>query len=79
MNSGTDSKRMWYSYDEEADVLYLNFKKPSHADDSELTDDDMIIRYERGEVVGVTVLNASKRAATTKPAQPLERKRSPKA
>jgi hypothetical protein len=31
-------KRIWYSYDEEADVLYLNFKKPSHADDSELTD-----------------------------------------
>jgi uncharacterized protein YuzE len=54
-------KRIWYSYDEEADVLYLNFKKPSHADDSELTDDDIIIRYEKGEVVGVTVLHASKR------------------
>jgi hypothetical protein len=36
-------KRLWYSYDEEADVLYFNFKKPSHADDSELTDDDVII------------------------------------
>ena len=54
-------KRIWYSYDEEADVLYLNFKKPSHADDSELTDDDVIIRYEKGEVVGITVLHASKR------------------
>lgn len=54
-------KRLWYSYDEEADVLYFNFKKPSHADDSELTDDDMIIRYENGEVVGITVLNASRR------------------
>lgn len=54
-------KRIWYSYDEEADVLYLNFKKPSHADDSELTDDDIIIRYEKGEVVGITVLHASKR------------------
>ena len=53
-------KRIWYSYDEEADALYLNFKKPSHADDSELTDDDIIIRYEKGEVVGVTVLHASK-------------------
>ena len=39
-------KRIWYSYDEEADVLYMNFKKPSHADDSTLTDDDIIIRYE---------------------------------
>lgn len=54
-------KRIWYSYDEEADVLYLNFKKPSRADDSELTDDDIIIRYEEGEVIGVTVLHASKR------------------
>jgi uncharacterized protein YuzE len=54
-------KRVWYSYDEEADVLYLNFKKPSHADDTELTDDDVIIRYENGEVVGITVLHASKR------------------
>jgi len=56
-------KRIWCSYDEEADVLYLSFKKPSHADDSELTDDDVIIRYEKGEVVGVTVLHASKRKA----------------
>jgi len=55
--------RIWTSYDKEADVLYINFKKPSHADDSELTDDDLIIRYEKGEVIGITVLNASKRAA----------------
>ena len=54
-------KHIWYSYDEEADVLYLNFKKPSHADDSILTDDDVIIRYENGEIIGVTVLHASKR------------------
>ena len=54
-------KRMWYSYDEEADVLYLNFKKPSHADDSKLTEDDMIIRYEKDEIVGITIINASKR------------------
>ena len=47
------------SYDAEADVLYVNFKKPSHADDSELTDDDVIIRYEQGEFIGLTILNAS--------------------
>jgi len=38
--------RIWTTYDKGADVLYVNFKKPSHADDSELTDDDIIIRYE---------------------------------
>ena len=54
-------KRIWYSYDEEADVLYLNFKKPSRADDSVLTDDDVIIRYENGEITGITVLHASER------------------
>lgn len=54
-------RRVWFSYDEGADVLYVNFKKPSRADDSELTDDDVIIRYEGDEVVGMTVLNASKR------------------
>jgi len=54
-------KNIWYSYDEEADVLYLNFKKPSHADNSEMTDDDVIIRYEKGEIIGITILNASKR------------------
>ncbi len=53
--------RIWSSYDPEADVLYLNFKKPSHADDGELTDDDILIRYEKGEVVGITILHASRR------------------
>lgn len=54
-------ERIWTAYDKEADVLYINFKKPSHADDSELTDDDIIVRYKRGKIVGITILNASKR------------------
>lgn len=58
---GIPYMRIWSSYDKEADVLYINFKKPSNADDSELTDEDVIIRYEKGEVVGITILNASKR------------------
>jgi len=57
--AGIPFQTIWSSYDAEADVLYLNFKKPSHADDTELTDDDVLIRYEHGEVVGVTVLHAS--------------------
>jgi len=52
---------LWSSYDAEADVLYINFKKPSVATDSELTDDDVIIRYEGEEVIGLTVLNVSRR------------------
>ncbi len=54
-------KTFWTTYDVDADVLYINFKKPSYADDSEMTDDDVIIRYEHGEVIGITILNASQR------------------
>ena len=52
---------LWPSYDAEEDTLYINFKKPSHATDSELTDDGVTIRYEGEEVVGITILHASKR------------------
>ncbi len=52
-------KNVCTSYDKEADVLYLNFKKPNHADHLEMTDDEIIIRYEKGELIGFTILNAS--------------------
>ncbi|HEY3874781.1 MAG TPA: DUF2283 domain-containing protein, partial [Candidatus Kapabacteria bacterium] len=51
----------WTSYDEEADVLYVNFRKPGVASDSELTDDDIILRYLGEELIGLTILHASKR------------------
>ncbi len=54
-------KKIWVDYDKEADIMYMHFKKPNHADNSEMTDDDMIIRYEKGEIIGVSLLNASKR------------------
>ncbi len=52
---------IWLSFDQEADVLYINFQKPSFATDSELTDDDVIIRYDGKEIIGFTVLNVSNR------------------
>ncbi len=54
-------KTIWLSYDTEADVLYVNFKKPSYATDSELTDDDIIVRYEGDDVIGFTILHVSQR------------------
>jgi uncharacterized protein YuzE len=57
----TEQRSLWMSYDAEADVLYVNFKKPSEATDSELTDDDVIIRYEGEEIIGCTILHASQR------------------
>jgi len=55
-------KYVWSSYDSEADVLYINFKKPAIATDSELTNDDIIIRYEGEEIIGLTLLHASARS-----------------
>jgi uncharacterized protein YuzE len=60
---GTPHRFLWSSYDAEADVLYINFKKPANATDSELTDEDVIVRYEGEEVIGLTVLHASTRKA----------------
>lgn len=52
--------RLQASYDEEADVLYVHFgRHPRPATDSELTDDDIIVRYDGEEVIGITILHAS--------------------
>lgn len=50
------------SYDPVGDVLYVHFsEEPVAADNSEFVDDDTVVRYRGGKVVGVTILNASKR------------------
>lgn len=61
----TPQHSLWLTYDTEADTLYVNFKKPSIATDSEMTDDDVIVRYEGEEVIGYTVLHASTRLKKT--------------
>ena len=53
--------RMWIDYDREADVLYISFKRPQRAIDSEMLDNGVLLRYEGSELVGITVLEASKR------------------
>jgi len=54
-------RSMCVSYDAEADVLYVSLRKPSHATDSEMTDEDVIIRYDGDEIVGYTILRATQR------------------
>lgn len=55
-------KNTWTFYDVEADVLYINFHQPAlPADDSELTDDDILIRYQNDEIIGLTILNVNNR------------------
>lgn len=52
---------VWLTYDTDADTLYVHYKTPNVATDSELTDDDVILRYEGDELIGMTVLHASSR------------------
>lgn len=54
------ANRIWGEYDEEADVLYLSFRKPQDAKDS-IMDDDIIYHYDGKELVGVTLLHAQER------------------
>lgn len=54
-------KNVWASYDDEVEVLYLHFKKPNNADNSEMTEDEIIIRYENNDIIGLTIMNASQR------------------
>jgi len=53
--------KMWIDYDRDADVLYISFKRPQNATDSEMLDNGMLVRYKGDEIVGITVLEASKR------------------
>lgn len=53
-----DTDNIWIDYDEEADVLYLNFDRPAVADDSEMNEENTIVRYQEGRVVGYTILHA---------------------
>ncbi|CCI37411.1 MAG: DUF2283 domain-containing protein [Microcystis aeruginosa Ma_QC_Ch_20071001_S25] len=52
------SSRIWIDYDEEADVLYISFRKPQRANDS-LLEDNIIYHYRDRDLVGLTVLKAS--------------------
>ena len=52
-------RRFWVDYDDEADVLYINFERPQRATGTRMTDDGILLRYRAKELVGVTVLDAS--------------------
>ena len=52
------------NYDPEGDVLYITFGDPEAADDSDITDEGIIVRLRDGRIVGLTILNAKKRLHT---------------
>lgn len=54
-------KKLWIDYDEEADVLYISFKRPQRATETIMTEEGILLRYKDNELVGITILEASKR------------------
>jgi len=54
-------KKFWSDYDTEADVMYINFLKPQKATDSEMLDNGILVRFRNDKLVGLTILDASKR------------------
>jgi uncharacterized protein YuzE len=51
--------RMWLDYDKEADVLYVSLRKPQRATDTVELTDDILLRKDGDDVVGLTILKAS--------------------
>jgi uncharacterized protein YuzE len=52
---------MSLDYDAEADVLYISFRRPQHATDSELREAGIIVHRRGRQMVGLTILEASNR------------------
>ena len=54
-------RKLWIDYDEEADVMYINFTYPSQAVEHEEDEEGIIRNYnEEGELTGVTIIAASR-------------------
>jgi len=54
-------RHIWFDFDEEADVLYISFEKPQQATDSDLLDNGVLLRYRDDTLVGMTIMNISKK------------------
>lgn len=55
------ARKLDIDYDGEADVLYISFGKPKAADDGILLDNDVILRYKKKELIGITVMGFKER------------------
>lgn len=53
------NSKLRVDYDQEADVLYVNFGTPQKADDARQGEDGIIRRKKNNKIIGLTVLNAS--------------------
>lgn len=61
MEESLVARKLHLSYDREGDVLYISFGPPQPADDSDITEEGVVIRLKEGRIVGLSILNASRR------------------
>ena len=54
-------KHIWIDYDKAADVLHVSFRRPQRAEKTVEKDDDLLIRMDGDEIVGITIMDASSR------------------
>jgi uncharacterized protein YuzE len=60
-------KKIWIDYDEEADVLYINFVYPPKAVEHEEDENGIIKNYDgKGNFVGLTIISAKRLMAEEK-------------
>jgi uncharacterized protein YuzE len=55
------SQQLDLNYDPEEDVLYVNFGVPQAADDSDITNEGIVLHLRDEKLVGLTILNAKER------------------
>ncbi len=53
--------RIDVEYDERGDALYIAFSPEAVADESELTENDVLLRYKGDKIIGLTILHFSER------------------
>jgi len=57
-----DVNNVWFEYDRQNDILYINFGYDiEDADESILTENDVVVRIKNGRVVSLTVFDFAKR------------------
>ena len=57
-----DVEHIWFEYDRQNDILYINFGYDvEDADESFLTENDIVVRIKNGRIVSLTVFDFSKK------------------
>ncbi|MDW7969820.1 MAG: DUF2283 domain-containing protein [Sulfolobales archaeon] len=57
-----DLKDIWFEYDRQNDILYINFGYDvEDADESLLTESNVVVRIKSGRVVSLTIFDFSKK------------------